>query len=276
MSVKNKQALLNEPHIAPLTDLIGRWRTVWVPQWIEEDRLQGQPPRNYLIPWFDPCDGGINARALFLMEKPGPGPIGQGVEFVSQDNEDPTAINMTDILRDARVDRSHVVFWNAVPAWNGERRITAAEISRARTLLPELLARLPHLRVIVCVGRRAQALLNQMPEVLPGGVRRLDSFHPSMLVRRGYPEKYESIAQVWKEASKLAGIVPAKKIWAPIVWAILFLMVLAALSIVFTDYRSIARMKAEWKREVSALDFQTRCGLANGAAEACPKALVLT
>jgi uracil-DNA glycosylase/predicted nuclease with RNAse H fold len=182
----NKKERLNEPHIRPLTELVERWRA--------------NLPAGHHIPYFDPCGGGINAQILFLMEKPGPGPNQLGVDFVSQDNDDATARNMTNILAAAGIERAQAVFWNAIPAWNGTTDITPAEKSNARKVLPEFLERLPHLRVVVCVGRNAQKLINQMPGVLPRSVRRFDSYHPSPKVK-GHPERYESIGRIWKEAA---------------------------------------------------------------------------
>src|SRR5215472_17455807 len=44
------------------------------------------------VPDFDPLDGGINARILFLFEKPGPMTSdGRGSGFISRNNDDPTA-----------------------------------------------------------------------------------------------------------------------------------------------------------------------------------------
>lgn len=48
------------------------------------------------VPNFDPLDGGVNARILFLFEKPGPmteaGRVGRaGSGFISRNNDDPTA-----------------------------------------------------------------------------------------------------------------------------------------------------------------------------------------
>jgi hypothetical protein len=47
------------------------------------------------VPDFDPLDGGGDARALFLFEKPGPMTAESGRRpgsgFISRDNDDPTA-----------------------------------------------------------------------------------------------------------------------------------------------------------------------------------------
>jgi uracil-DNA glycosylase len=205
MTMTNKDKLLKEPHIAPLTELINRWREDRIPEWIQDDRIKGRRVPTYHIPWFDPCGGGVGARVLFLMEKPGPGRGKRGVEYVSQDNEDPTARNMTDILNKACIERSHVVFWNAIPAWDGKRDIEQWEIDRACVVLPELLVRLPSVKVVVGVGLKAQGLLKEMSGAVPEDVPQFGSYHPSNLVKNRWPAKYDSIADVWLAAYKASG-----------------------------------------------------------------------
>jgi len=202
----DKDERLNEPHIAPLTELVNRWREDRIPEWIQDDRIKGRRVPTYHIPWFDPCGGGVGARVLFLMEKPGPGtgPGKAGVAYVSQDNADQTATNMTEILNKACIERSHVVFWNAIPAWNGERPIKRWEIDRASAVLPELLVRLPSVKVVVGVGLKAQGLLKKMSGVVPEDVARFGSYHPSKQVKNRWPAKYDSILGVWSEAYKAA------------------------------------------------------------------------
>ena len=68
--------LLNDPHIAPLTAYaVGLWHP------------------GVEVPDFDPFDGGVDARALFLLEKPGPLTAASrpdvrrtGSGFISRDN----------------------------------------------------------------------------------------------------------------------------------------------------------------------------------------------
>ena len=51
--------------------------------------LRAELGDSYQIPGFDPQDGGVDARALFLLEAPGPKAVVSG--RVSQDNPDPSA-----------------------------------------------------------------------------------------------------------------------------------------------------------------------------------------
>jgi len=72
-----RTALLSEPHIQPLTEFVERMRFTKGP--------------DYGIPYFDPLDGGVDAKALFLLEAPGPKAIRSG--FISRNNPDETAKN---------------------------------------------------------------------------------------------------------------------------------------------------------------------------------------
>lgn len=53
---EGRRAMLGDPHVKPLTDYVAKLRK----------RGPGE------VPDFDPLDGGVNARVLFLFEKPGP------------------------------------------------------------------------------------------------------------------------------------------------------------------------------------------------------------
>jgi hypothetical protein len=80
-AITRRRAMLDLPHIAPLHIFV------------QSLRFEGRG----VVPDFDPLDGGVAAKVLFLMEKPGPmtddtarsGRVGSG--FISRDNDDPTA-----------------------------------------------------------------------------------------------------------------------------------------------------------------------------------------
>lgn len=177
-----RRAMLAKPHLRPLTAYVRALRQSWQAE----------------VPDFDPVDGGVEARALFLFEKPGPMTsltgerLGSG--FISRDNDDPTAENTFNFMRQADVPRGATVLWNSVPAWNGTRKISAAELRKGIDGLYDLLSLLPRLRVIVLVGKKAQrseALL------APTGLPILTSAHPSPLVRASFPDRWRSIPQEW-------------------------------------------------------------------------------
>ncbi|MDQ3812617.1 MAG: N-acetyltransferase, partial [Armatimonadota bacterium] len=98
-----KKDMLGQGHMKPLIEY---WERV---------RLE-QPDKK--IPCFDPCDGGINARALFLLEAPGPKAVDTG--FISRNNPDPTAKNLCDLLGEAGIARCDTLIWNIVPWYVGE------------------------------------------------------------------------------------------------------------------------------------------------------------
>ena len=65
------------------------------------------------MPNCDPRDGGVGARALFLLESPGPKAVNSG--YVSSDNPDPSARNFKKLLAQAGFARAEVALWNVVP-----------------------------------------------------------------------------------------------------------------------------------------------------------------
>src|SRR5882672_5086390 len=98
-----RKAMLGLAHVAPLTAYAAELR--------QRDNVQ--------VPDFDPLDGGVNARVLFLFEKPGPmtaesGPR-TGSGFISRDNDDPTAEATFKFMQQAGIPRKLTVIWNIVP-----------------------------------------------------------------------------------------------------------------------------------------------------------------
>src|ERR1700686_1189596 len=124
---KRRLDMLKRPHIAPLTAYVSKLR----------ERVDVQ------VPHFDPLDGGIEAQALFLFEKPGPmtadGGEQKGSGFISRDNDDPTAAAILDFMQQARIPRELTVIWNVVPWWNGTRKVTATEVREGAICLRDLI-----------------------------------------------------------------------------------------------------------------------------------------
>ncbi len=183
---EQRRALVQQPHVAPLNDLAGALRA------------QGRGA----VPDFDPIDGGVRAKALFLFEKPGPmtdalsGLRRRGSGFISRDNDDPTAEATFRFMAQARIPRQLTVIWNIVPWWNGTRRITAAELRDGVAAVDALVALLPELRVIMLVGRKA----GRARPLLEGrNVRIFQSAHPSPIVRASRPVIWNSIPHQWAE-----------------------------------------------------------------------------
>lgn len=137
-------ARVREPHVQPLNALVRRWRSTGL-----------------VVPWFDPADGGVDARVLVLMEAPGPRTIRYGDDgFCSEDNDDPTARTFAALRREAGLCRRRYVRWNAVPyavhdddgGWRAPR---AADHRAAVPMLRAVLDLLPGLEVVVVLGASA-------------------------------------------------------------------------------------------------------------------------
>lgn len=95
---QRRLAMSGHPHIAPLTAYLAA---------IKAEHSDKE------LPSFDPCDGGINAKALFLLEAPGPKAVDSA--FISRNNPDPTAQNMCGLLAEANISRRDTLLWNIVP-----------------------------------------------------------------------------------------------------------------------------------------------------------------
>jgi hypothetical protein len=72
-------------------------------------------------------------------------------------NSDQSALNLRKLMREAGLQQSDCVFWNAVP-WALDRRRdpTKDELARGVTYLKGFLALLPNRRAVVALGRVAQ------------------------------------------------------------------------------------------------------------------------
>ena len=178
---RRRVAMLTESHIAPLT------------QFVED--LQARNVGE--VPWFDPLDGGVKAKALFLLEKPGPMTVEpEGSGFISRDNDDPTAEAIHTFMLDAGLDRKDVVIWNVIPAWNGTRDITGPELSAGINHLGALIDLLPDLRLVMIVGRKAAKAI---PHIHDRGIRVFESFHPSPIVKASNRTSWDAIPSEWSK-----------------------------------------------------------------------------
>jgi hypothetical protein len=162
-------------------------------------RLAGQA-RGF-VPDFDPLDGGVGARLLFLLEKPGPKtfpPAGSG--FVSRDNADPTAMHCRAAMIQAGIPREGTLIWNIAPWWNETVRTTGAEMRAGAVELAFLLAMLPALRGVVQVGNNAAAYGG--PVAVATGLPLFRSVHPSNQARIGPAsrEAWTRIPDIWGSA----------------------------------------------------------------------------
>ncbi|MFC3831517.1 MULTISPECIES: uracil-DNA glycosylase [Deinococcus] len=129
-----------EPHVEPINT------------WAEGLRTDGRE-----VPHFDPADGGVNARVLFLLESPGPRVSDTG--FISMDNPDGTAANMHTLITESGLSREDLALWNVVPWQLSAAGVVTPDRASHQEALPatrRLLTLLPHLKAVVLVGQHAQ------------------------------------------------------------------------------------------------------------------------
>jgi uracil-DNA glycosylase len=183
--------LLSEPHIAPLT------------KYVADLRKRHDSRRKF--PDFDPCDGGVDATILFLLEKPGPmtdafreGKPGSG--FVSRNNDDFTAEWTCRFMECALIPRRSTLIWNVIPWWDERIGFSFNKAIREEVLeeLDRLLRLLPQLHTVVLVGRTAQKVRDHLRDL-----RVIRSFHPSAKVRGTNRAKWDSIPGIWQTAGSL-------------------------------------------------------------------------
>ena len=156
----------------------------------------------YHIPNFDPSDGGIQARVLFLLEAPGP--KAKASEFVSSNNPDPTARNLWNLIRNADIARTDILIWNIIPWYVGTgthiRPVNSADIRQALPYLQELLVLLPRLEMIVLVGRKAQSAGPQISLLTPLTI--MHTYHMSALVFNTSPERKKQTEEAFQDIAQ--------------------------------------------------------------------------
>ena len=185
-----RRILLDAPHMRPLNEYVAGLR---------------QRP-GVEVPDFDPLDGGVDARVLFLFEKPGPMTADgarRGSGFISRDNDDPTAENTFLFMREAGIPRKMTVTWNVIPWWNGTTNVTAAELREGAEETRRLTGLLPRLRAVVFVGKKALRARRHLEDT---GLDFFPSYHPSPVVRATRPDRWRAIPSVWAEAGTAVGL----------------------------------------------------------------------
>ena len=159
-------AKIYEPHILELTTFV---------EYLKE--LKGSAFR---IPYFDPLDGGVVARALFILEAPGSRAVASN--FVSRDNPDQTAENFSKLLNEAGFRRTETLLWNIVPWYIGsDQKIRPAsnpDILEGFNHFKEMMKLLKRLDLVVLVGKKACKIKPNLFEYLPS-LRIFESYHPS-------------------------------------------------------------------------------------------------
>jgi hypothetical protein len=176
-------------------------------EYTERLRIQTGKP----IPDFDPLGGGTEARVLFLLEAPSGNASTRSAasDMICWNNNDTTAEIDYELKRDAGLDRTDYVIWNACPYYVGSatklRAPSSNELADETRHIPELLRLLPRLRVVVTAGAKPKAAWDELWRAGGGegaavkaalGGRRclavIHARHPSMQVRRCGP-----LADAW-------------------------------------------------------------------------------
>lgn len=174
-------------------------------RWVSEVRADTGTP----IPWFDPADGGAEARILLLLETPGRmADAARGSGIISIDNNDDTARNLWEFRLEAELTGTECVHWNAVPEFIGGKVPTAAEVRDGSRHIPALLALLPEVRVVVLMGAHAQRAwaqhcLRQRTQVVA-----ISTWHPSKLGLAAAGRRDQASAAVRAAAAAMEALAP--------------------------------------------------------------------
>jgi len=146
------------------------------------EKLRERYKLNKEIPYFDPLDGGVFAKCLFILEAPGPNAIKSG--FISRNNPDETAKNVFELLNILKIPRADTLLWNIVPWYIGSgdkiRPANSIDIEEGYKCLDELIKILKNINVIVLVGLKAQKIERH---IINGHdkLKIIKCFHPSPL-----------------------------------------------------------------------------------------------
>ena len=181
--------LLRKPNVAPLTEFV--------------EQLRAEKPEAS-IPYFDPTEAGTEASILLLLEAPGArSALAAGSGFVSPDNNDQTASNMWNLLKETDIDRAtRIVTWNVVPWYIGDgkkiRPALSGDLDDARSATERLLELLEHLRVVVLLGKPAARSWARLGIELDA----IQAPHPSPLNLNTRPEARDEIRQALLEAKR--------------------------------------------------------------------------
>jgi len=182
---------INEPHVKLLTEFVKKLR--------EKKGLKEE------IPYFDPWDGGIKAKVLYLLEAPGSKAVYSG--FISRNNPDESAKNTFELSQEAGLDRKQVVIWNIVPWYLGDigkiRSAKSQDIQEGLKELQGVLNILTNLSAVALIGKKAQheevkkLFSNQYPKI-----KQFTCPHPSPQCVNPSPRNKEKILSTFKEISE--------------------------------------------------------------------------
>lgn len=188
---EKRMQMLTQEHIKPLAHFV---HSIRKKRGIEEK-----------IPYFDPLDGGIHAKCLFVLEAPGPKAVKSG--FVSRNNPDESAKNFLELNERAGIPRKETITWNIVPWYIGsEGKIRPAnpkDIEEGFGYLLQLIALLQELKVIVLVGRKAQGIRERLRQKWTRCI--LECYHPSPMFVNRAPERRDMIVHDLRCVAEVLG-----------------------------------------------------------------------
>lgn len=105
------------------------------------------------MPWFDPEDGGVQAKVLILLQSPARSELMP--RFVSLDNPCPSQQNLHHFLKQAGIRRKDIILWNTMP-WivrSGQKLSpTRKNIRRGVGIIKSLMPLLKNLRIVILAG----------------------------------------------------------------------------------------------------------------------------
>ncbi len=184
-----RRAMRSLPHVAPLARFVDEIRR-------EREGFLG------FVPDFDPLDGGVEAKALFLQEAPGPQAVKSG--FVSRNNPDSTAENNFKFQNEAGIDRRTTVRWNVVPWYIGDghriRAATKEDLLEGHKYLERLLRLLGNLRLVALLGNNAQTAWDSSG--LTCDLKIFRSYHLSPLSMNTSPARREHVMSTFRQISE--------------------------------------------------------------------------
>ncbi|MEJ2858126.1 MULTISPECIES: uracil-DNA glycosylase [unclassified Saccharothrix] len=139
-----KHARLSEPHIAPFVALAD-----------EIAAARGLTPGD--VPYPDPEFAGTAARALVLLQSPGPKTSRtKGSGLLSLENDDPSAERCYHLYRRAGLDWRELLHWNAIPWPTALSKPSSTDLREALAWLPRLLELMPHVEAVLLLGDYAK------------------------------------------------------------------------------------------------------------------------
>jgi hypothetical protein len=200
-------ALLEGWHVAPLTGFV--------------ERAREESGKGNAIPFFDPLDGGVAARCLFLLEAPGPRAGASG--FVSRNNPDESAKNFFELNHDAGIPRELTATWNIVPRYIGSgitiRPAQKSDLEIGMWYLERVLQLLPMLEMVIVMGQKARYAERRLAS-MSRAVEVLRCPHPSPLYinnREGNRANILAVLQAaWQGMSRVVGKPSAEPVcWVP-------------------------------------------------------------